>query len=1150
MDPPKAVSKRVGRFQEILESDLAYIDKRNKLHAKGISDKNLESDTIVTRSDKYFTKSVRNTGRNCNQGIHFTRTEDSSERISFLHWMMARVHLKDIPIIPPEGGSEAIREAKKLDIEQKKAMINGLTKYLGMYHSEVADRCENVHKLGRGAWHSMVSLTYVLKDFCIFCTQDFSDMGTEKWAVYLRIMYNLIDMQQHSRILISTVDRNDVFFDKRKILIRGISQSLQEKLKYVVFTSILDAVSSYIKTSTVDIDSICTDLSRVRIELTASEDVKKWSQKMAFIMSIWVEWFLNLLSGMLSTKNYKRVEQWKKHEDIKIQISSLDGMPDYMKPSSVKCEDVQRVDFFAENGTFKSIWTKKIYEPLKLLFEGVEKQANAETKGYEDIPVSFIRSCMSAVFKKQLLVLDTIWTWIAQNFNSRLKHFKEIHEQIEVLCDNNQDAQPSVSSNEFTSFIEMYRRVVGEGEQIDIESLKTSMSSLGMSTIQIMEKMVLSVVGVKDQDDMFNHPLVRDVFSNAGLSDESEESLLRLYWSTLDIDMDGAVKYDRKATKDIQSIDYASQIKEKKKKKGGNPDAKERMDTKHTMSNKPFKEVMDTLRRMVPIILTLKMESETHTRILEKHVTSQDGLSLADLRNIDPYHVMSGSKKEPWEDHEDVLLRLLQRGCLVSNVNGKRGRQLMATWKVNDKDGPGNPRWKIDQLVGYRKSIYQRIMERMGVRGSFTPSFKQIYNPWSGWRTRSNLVQKNIPSSYEGFYGSIVLKRYEDIPTAGSKPPPAPTTNTKMSARVKRTNTTMEFTDLQIPGISSSGKIHTKSLMYDPIASIRDNLKSKGNIKDETIGKKKLIVFKYLRTSANDPLKWVKDCIDADSQTFRCDVRLQVGHILQDINKFMQDPANCPPSGSEAMSSVRLESTLGTIDMKDILGFMGEYMDQGEGGNFYNGNVVDIGNDSLENTTPYIKELGKKIYGSMAASFKRLRKAYNDLANLEYFHRNLSLSTADSIRMLTDVSDCLNFLLDKFGCDAWVNDVHVLNMSSNKHEMDLREPINIARRFEDEEDAQEYMNGIVRRDPWVKVTCNLPNMRKIISRFDSTEYKKDVNLIREVIAWALHTKNDLKDVDDESDVRNLCYIESLDYDHACFAWNLTILTITRARRIA
>jgi hypothetical protein len=115
--------------------------------------------------------------------------------------------------------------------------------------------------------------------------------------------------------------------------------------------------------------------------------------------------------------------------------------------------------------------------------------------------------------------------------------------------------------------------------------------------------------------------------------------------------------------------------------------------------------------------------------------------------------------------------------------------------------------------------------------------------------------------------------------------------------------------------------------------------------------------------------------------------------------------------------------------------------------------------------------------------------------------------------------------------------------------MDLREPINIPIQFADQKQAEEYMKGIVRRDPWVKVTCYLPNTRKIDSKFNADEYKKDVNLIRQVIAWALHTKNDFNSVDDESDVRNPCYIESLDCDHACFTWNPTILTITHARRL-
>lgn len=91
------------------------------------------------------------------QTVHFTRTKESDSRISFMHWMNMRVKLES-------GLTEGPRNVKK-------NMLQGLSTMLQLYNKECCDRCINVHRVGRMAWHSLVNLSYLLNDFCYFCTR-------------------------------------------------------------------------------------------------------------------------------------------------------------------------------------------------------------------------------------------------------------------------------------------------------------------------------------------------------------------------------------------------------------------------------------------------------------------------------------------------------------------------------------------------------------------------------------------------------------------------------------------------------------------------------------------------------------------------------------------------------------------------------------------------------------------------------------------------------------------------------------------------------------------------------------------------------------------------------------------------------------------
>lgn len=115
------------------------------------------------------------------QSTYVTLCDDAfRSKLHCLHWLAMRMCISPSAFADPES----------VDLEYS-AVVEGLKKLLARRKEDMLKLCVDVHKNGRVAWHSLVSTSLLLSDFCKFSTCEFgasTEKEEKKWKLYLQTM--------------------------------------------------------------------------------------------------------------------------------------------------------------------------------------------------------------------------------------------------------------------------------------------------------------------------------------------------------------------------------------------------------------------------------------------------------------------------------------------------------------------------------------------------------------------------------------------------------------------------------------------------------------------------------------------------------------------------------------------------------------------------------------------------------------------------------------------------------------------------------------------------------------------------------------------------------------------------------------------------
>ena len=552
--------------------------------------------------------------------------------------------------------------------------------------------------------------------------------------------------------------------------------------------------------------------------------------------------------------------------------------------------------------------------------------------------------------------------------------------------------------------------------------------------------------------------------------------------------------------------------------------------SKYSRTASAYDDVREVLRRIVPVLMALKRESQNHQTLLRHYVDENGDASTKSLIEIEKYPRLgkmpidggSGGADDP------NYLQVLSRGCMEINV--KDGRDVPGLYKM-----PGftyRRQSEYPQPLQYMKNLNEGIQRILRIMFRKGPSyFKDVYRPWNAWWKSNKHEQKNKIFPDDMFTDELVKHRYLNIP-ADDVPIILQSNRVNKDIKMKTTETVNHnhilLVDVLMPSnILSNGKMKKINIP----ATISSNVSkfSVDMISGNGTGKR-LTVFQNLASAARvfkgDPSSYKRDRYMYNAKDHIRDMIREYKSSLLELTG--PDKHEMKFKGQAGLLDV---NGLGDTMEKHFKSHDGEQQQAGDrSANMYRdddvlGEWIPINDIKTDPLGLYVDDLTKDVDSLGIRCLKDLKKQYDNLARVEFFHRNLALSTADCMRMLNDVSDSFLFLLSKFGCDHWSEDAspqgYVEGVENLSGQADILPSEKLHKKIDGGlQEAKDYAALCLRRDPYVSLEIEYQGKngeRKIHApRLNMEAYDKDVTTMRTVINRVLHAPNQYKHMDEES----------------------------------
>ena len=1187
------------------------------------------------------------------QDKYFTREEETNFRSSvpFLHWFLLRTKCD-----PKKTGQNLpIDDSRKIALPQTTAISAGLRVLMQKRTDHMRAECKRLHREGRHAWHSLVNMCILLDDFCNASTKNFKNKdGQAQWRKYMRIMHDIIDVQEHSvslsRKFAEDAGLNETAQDN--MVVQAMLHSFVGARDAVVNKALRDAGEEQWEMFRSEWNThhatVATDDGKEppKSDGAVAKDAGKKPKKSDGAVAKDDGEEQNKLST-IALKSLKKTIFWKKMDKItqeylieplfKMKFSPLGRTPpldDMLKQLKPSTEELKQ--FKALQHILTILWNNtpiaQIREQLSNLYQ---QESRPEYENQKRASVQWLherRKLLDSLPTSQRLaeLLDV------HNYKDDLKIKKETFDKTPIILTIAEDSPLTVSAKQLLEEVKFYLESTFTSLRKTFGPASGGEGSTRMSTLQEALEQTQAMWQRFDQGSgHIIQSLQGEVdMLNADKDDPENEKEIEKRMSQVEgvFAFAQGEERERKVRAQVHSstIFQSSAMLErtllachvKTKQKGGVPlivdvfcskgrpvlpkgltvdklqqhwgEGEKGILDVHLASldnamcqDGMCRSAVQTLRTLVPVIKALMTDEEwsdtTREAILTKCKMKQGSINpcmKTVCETIEKacvfYDDVGVHRRSPTVDNP----KKVYEGLLQVALHGvsKRDKHLAMLYNARLMSADGEMKQlesangemvacsTAEQIQKDQRKI-SRALNRLLIHGSsapvgvnmFRPWEPLLFRPWEAWLEPGRVF---APAETDTFLQEACWR--SALPVKGEPP----------KARRSR---------------ASSGRVDGK-LLKTPVSQVSQALPELDVERLSTQDRGPAIdVYKKLRRTAEVSGKLVDAMLKADDAAVESStgdagedsgagVKRQregaaAGLGLQLSWLDSQIDATCEADWTSADSFLRLVKRIKSKELARLRCFCsldGQtfVMKKGVRNNvlpkldvdatqkeapvlmFHCGDdvVVNVPNTYSrgQETGFYKKKLQHTLRYFTAEQMQKVEEEYERLAMAEDFHMKLSYMVADSVAMLKDVVGCLNFLLDKFGCDRWPLRESGLGPQAQRDgtsplpcehdlvelaspwkfqfpERDLYLPRQPPEQRSLSEAAELWKRGIKRRDPFVSMVMECTRQEGIIesktSDLDYDMYISDVSAIRKAIYTVLKKRKSVSaDTDDEEDV--------------------------------